>query len=138
MQLAEDSNILNSNFQKDVVDAMIRQPNSSDLIPFSENNIPGIIYASNYDLGTQGVSYFDKDYADYHVSTNEFQPWNQGWQYRNDGVDIQDNMDSDGNGFHVAFTDSDEWLIYSVNIENTGFLTSLLDIQGKYWINIIE
>ncbi len=131
MQLAEDSNILNSNFQKDVVDAMIRQPNSSDLIPFSENNIPGIIYASNYDLGTQGVSYFDKDYADYHVSTNEFQPWNQGWQYRNDGVDIQDNMDSDGNGFHVAFTDSDEWLIYSVNIENTGFYNLITRYSGE-------
>ncbi len=136
MELAEDSHISNNKYQKDVTDAMIRQPNSSELIPFSQNSIPGIINASDYDLGTQGISYYDKDFATYHVSTNEFQAWNQGWQYRNDGVDIQNNSEADGNGFHVAFTDSDEWLIYTVDVENTGYYNLITRYSGEYSGNI--
>ncbi|MAU30883.1 MAG: hypothetical protein CMC36_03115 [Flavobacteriaceae bacterium] len=132
MELAEDSHISNNKYQKDVTDAMLRQPNSSELIPFSQNSIPGIINASDYDLGTQGISYYDKDFATYHVSTNEFQAWNQGWQYRNDGVDIQNNSDADGNGFHIAFTDSDEWLIYTVDVENTGYYNLITRYSGEY------
>ena len=136
MELAEDSHISNNKYQKDVTDAMIRQPTSSELIPFSQNSIPGIINATDYDLGTQGASYFDKDFATYHVSTNEFQAWNQGWQYRNDGVDIQNNNDTEGNGFHVAFTDSDEWLIYTVDVEHTGYYNLITRYSGEYSGNI--
>ena len=122
MQLASDVNIANASFQKDVVDAMIRQPNSNQTIPFNQiPDIPGFFYASDYDLGTNGFSYNDSDFATYHVNTNSFQAWNQGWQYRNDGVDIENSQDAESNGFQVGFTDNDEWLQFTVNVLDSGF-----------------
>tara|TARA_B100000965_G_scaffold63229_1_gene49030 strand:+ start:6093 stop:8762 length:2670 start_codon:yes stop_codon:yes gene_type:complete len=123
MQLAEDSHISNNIFQKDVVDAMIRQINSNETLPFNEsnNNIPGILYASDYDLGPMGYAYSDDDYATYHINTDNFQAWNQGWQYRNDGVDIENSNDSEGNGYQVGFTYEDEWLLFTVEIQESGF-----------------
>ncbi len=123
MQLAEDSHVNNNKFQKDVVDAMIRQINSNETLPFEETNlIPGYLHAPNYDLGPMGYAYSDKDYATYHVSPdNDFQAWNQGWQYRNDGVDIENSNDWMGNGYHVAFTSEDEWILFTVEIEESGF-----------------
>ena len=122
MQLASDVHISNNTFQKDVVDAMIRQPNSNETIPFNDNTIiPGIIHASDYDLGTNGYAYNDSDYATYHINTDVFQAWNQGWQYRNDGVDIENSDDADSNGYQVGFTDNDEWLLYTVDILESGF-----------------
>ena len=122
MQLASDANIANASFQKDVVDAMIRQPNSNQTIPFNQiPDIPGLFYASDYDLGTNGFAYNDSDFATYHVNTNSFQAWNQGWQYRNDGVDIENSQDPESNGFQVGFTDNDEWLQFTVNVLDSGF-----------------
>ena len=122
MQLAEDSNISNNRFQRDVVDAMIRQVNSNETLPFDgPNNIPGVLYASDYDLGPMGYAYSDADYATYHVSTDNFQAWNQGYQYRNDGVDIENSSDPDGNGYQVGFIDEDEWLLFTVQIQESGF-----------------
>ena len=122
MQLAEDSHISNNRFQRDVVDAMIRQVSSNETLPFDElNNIPGVLYASDYDLGPMGFAYSDADYATYHINTDNFQAWNQGWQYRNDGVDIENSSDSDGNGFQVGFTNDDEWLLFTVEVQESGF-----------------
>ena len=122
MQLAEDSHISNNRFQKDVVDAMIRQVNSNETLPFSgQNTIPGVLYASDYDLGVMNYAYSDSDYATYHINTDNFQAWNQGWQYRNDGVDIENSNDTDGNGYQVGFTSEDEWLIFTVEIQESGF-----------------
>ena len=122
MQLAEDSHISNNRFQTDVVDAMIRQVNSNETLPFSgQNTIPGVLYASDYDLGVMNYAYSDSDYATYHINTDNFQAWNQGWQYRNDGVDIENSSDTDGNGYQVGFTSEDEWLIFTVEIQESGF-----------------
>ncbi len=122
MQLAEDSHISNNRFQKDVVDAMIRQVNSNETLPFiGQNTIPGVLYASDYDLGVMNYAYSDSDYATYHINTDNFQAWNQGWQYRNDGVDIENSSDTDGNGYQVGFTSEDEWLIFTVEIQESGF-----------------
>ena len=122
MQLAEDSHISNNRFQRDVVDAMIRQVSSNETLPFNgPNNIPGTLYASDYDLGPMGYAYSDADYATYHINTDNFQAWNQGWQYRNDGVDIENSSDTDGNGYQVGFTSEGEWLIFTVDIQESGF-----------------
>ena len=44
---------------------------------------------SQYDIGAQGIAYFDYDIADYRNTGPDFKPWNLGWSYRNDGVDIE-------------------------------------------------
>ena len=121
MQLAEDILVSNTLYQKDVVDAMIRQPGDNTTLAFSDNIIPGTIYASNYDLGNDGIAYSDKYSATYHIDTDNFQAWNQGWSYRNDGVDIESNNDSDSNGYHISFVDDGEWMVYTIDVQQSGF-----------------
>jgi hypothetical protein len=51
--------------------------------------------------------------------------WNEGWSYRNDGVDIQactDNHPS-GNGFNIAWTNDDEWLQYTIKSDSAAAYT---------------
>jgi aryl-phospho-beta-D-glucosidase BglC (GH1 family) len=120
MQLAEDTQVINNTYYKDVVDALIRQPNSSELKPFAPNLVPGIINASDYDLGTQGVAYNDTNYANFSLSTGSYSPWNQGWNYRNDGVDIQSGVVG-GNGLYLGFIDQGEWVKYTIDVDQTGF-----------------
>ena len=60
--------------------------------------------------------------ADYNLSTGNFTAWNSGWNYRNDGVDIQTNEDQmNSNGYHIGYTEKNEWLKYTVNIAETSF-----------------
>ena len=121
MQLAQDVLISNTIYQKDVIDAMIRQPGDNTTIPFTDHTIPGTIYASDYDLGNDGIAYSDNYSATYHIDTDNFQAWNQGWTYRNDGVDIESNNDSDSNGYHISFIQDGEWMLYTVDIQQSGF-----------------
>ncbi len=121
MQLAQNLLVDNSRYRKDVPDALIRQVQTDDIIPYSNHEIPGIVYLSDFDLGQNHFAYYDKVVADYNLSTGNFQAWNSGWSYRNDGVDIQTNEDTiNSNGFHIGFTEKGEWINYTVNITESG------------------
>ena len=113
MQFSEDVLIENSVYNSNVIDAMIRQPSNNQTIAFDDNNIPGILYLPNYDLGTQNFSYYDKTSATYQVSTDEYTTWNNGWTYRNDGVDIQTSNDNESNGYHIGWVEDGEWMLYT-------------------------
>jgi hypothetical protein len=86
--------------------------------PFVAANIPGRLYAVNYDVGNQGTAYFDTR------SKNEENwdgdAWNYGWEYRNDGVDIFSDTEAGNIGAHVGSTDSGEWLKYTANVLTGG------------------
>ena len=118
MQLSELLHIENCIFQKDVVDAMFRQITSDETLPFASHQVPGLIYASDYDLGISGAAYLDVQDANYQVSTGNFSAWNNGWTYRNDGVDIEKSGDNSSlsNGFSVGWTSTGEWLQYSTDV----------------------
>ena len=122
-QLTSDLLVDNNVYYKDVIDAMLRQPQDETHIPYANHSIPGVVYLSDYDLGTNGIAYNDIDYANYTLSSGEdYQPWNSGWAYRNDGVDIQTNSDAvNSNGYHIAYTKDNEWLKYTLNVTETGF-----------------
>ncbi|SDT90904.1 Por secretion system C-terminal sorting domain-containing protein [Polaribacter sp. Hel1_33_78] len=122
-QLTTDLLLDNNVYYKDVVDAVLRQPQDETHIPYANHTLPGIVYLSDYDLGTNGIAYYDVDYANYTLSTGEdYQPWNSGWNYRNDGVDIQTNSDNiNSNGYHIGYTKNKEWLKYTVEVTETGF-----------------
>ncbi|WP_158303618.1 PQQ-dependent sugar dehydrogenase [Methanosphaerula palustris] len=66
--------------------------------------IPGMIEAENYDTGGQGIAWFDRT------------PGNEGGAYRQDDVDIE----TGGSGHVVAFVKSSEWLIYTVDVQESG------------------
>jgi aryl-phospho-beta-D-glucosidase BglC (GH1 family) len=108
--------IENCVFQKDVIDALIRQPINNNIIPFAENTIPGIIYAPDYDMGQITNAYNDNDYEK--ITQNGI--WNIGWNYRNDGVDIEACSDFNSNGFNVGWIESGEWLKYTIKASESG------------------
>ncbi len=92
-------------FTPEVVDAMTRQVTDKDVKPFKNNLVEpnAIVFAADYDIGRSGTAYHDKDSADYWVDTQKRTPWNSGYQYRNDGVDIQSCKDEVSNGYSVGW-----------------------------------
>lgn len=76
--------------------------------------IPGVIQAEDYDVGGQSVSFSDKDFV------------NEGNVYREDGVDVVGLGCSDSaatvdcSGYAIGYTQSGEWVEYSVNVKESG------------------
>jgi len=131
MQLTDDLKIENCRYQSDVIDAMFRQVESNDARPFKIHHVPGIIYASDYDYGTNGVAYSDNDAANYSVSTGTYTAWNNGWAYRNDGVDIEVCNDIiNANGYNVGWIETDEWMQYSTDVQEDGLYQAHLRIAS--------
>ena len=139
MELALNSNSINCDYQKDVHDAKIRQPHTDATVPYAAHIVPGRIHMSDFDLGKIGYAYYDEDYANY---GGTFQAWNEGWSYRNDGVDIEknDNLEN-GNGYNVGYVNKGEWINYTTNIEGAGvydltiYLASTMS-NGQFHISV--
>jgi hypothetical protein len=80
--------------------------------------IPGTIQAENYDLGGQGIAYNDNDAV------------NSGGQYRTtEGVDVETTGDT-GGGYDVGFTNTGEWMKYTVNVTTTGAYTLIARVAS--------
>ncbi|MFY0255329.1 carbohydrate-binding protein [Chitinophaga sp. 30R24] len=76
--------------------------------------IPGTIGFEQFDKGGESVAYHDNDVN------------NNGAQYRpNEGVDIE-NAGNGENGYDVGWTNSGEWLIYTVMVNEPGQYRLLL------------
>lgn len=132
MRLAEDLKTENNIFHADVVDAMFRQPFSSETKPFKANVIKAgaSLAAVDYDLGINGQAYFDQDTADYHVSTQKTTIGNRGGTYRNDGVDIRKHTASKA-GYFVSDTEAGEWLQYTINVQEAGVYRLTMNVAAK-------
>ncbi|MBB6463577.1 carbohydrate-binding protein [Flammeovirga kamogawensis] len=116
MTYARNYNIANVKIKYDVVDAMMRQPYTTETIPFKNHLLGENIYLSDYDLGRNGSAYSDNTVANYSMNTNEFVAWNTGWSYRNDGVDMQKCTDTETNGYNLGWVETNEWLQYTINV----------------------
>lgn len=120
MQLAEAAKLENTVIKRDVIDALIRQPFSNATIPFRNTviNNGAVLNAVDYDLGRNGLAYFDTDTADYHISDGAKQGGNRGRMYRNDGVDIA--IDRGANSYFITHTEPGEWLQYTIVVAKGG------------------
>lgn len=116
MGMAEGLKLDNCLFNSGVVDAMFRQVKDNTTKPFALNTVPGKIFAVNYDYGKNGIAYKDNDYH----NTNNGSTWNNGWVYRNDGVDIEQCSDAITNGYNVGWTGTGEFLTYTVDVQQNG------------------
>jgi hypothetical protein len=119
-EAAENLKSENCRFNKDIIDAMFRQVNDKTNKPFTENKIPGRIYAVDFDLGYPGEAYSDSD----NERTGEpgKNGGNRGRLYRNDGADIEACKDDPEhtNGFNVNYIEDNEWLRYTVSADTEG------------------
>lgn len=117
MELAERLKLQHCTINYPVADALLRQPSEGTAIPFKQHDLPGIVYATDFDLGQNGVAYLDDFYQNTHVSTGNYTAWNNGWAYRNDGVDIERSNDAPPtNGFNVGWISPGEWMQYTVDV----------------------
>jgi endoglucanase len=117
MNMALDHKMENCVFHKDVIDALFRQVYSDEAVPYATQDIPGVVYPSDFDMGVLNSAYYDTDVANYQVSTGSYTAWNNGWVYRNDAVDLQETTDNvNTNGYNLGWLSTDEWIQYSVNV----------------------
>lgn len=86
--------------------------------PFAALHIPGSIDAVQYDYGANSVGYADADFQN--TGGAGATQWNNGWQYRNDGVDIEHCTDPHGAAYNVGWIEDNEWLKYTVQIAQEG------------------
>jgi endoglucanase len=127
MQMVENLKLEHCRINRDVIDAFTRQVNNTSTIPFQTLSLPGIIHATDYDMGKQACAYFDSDYQ----NTGNNGTWNIGGKYRNDGVDIEECTDTlYSNGFNVGWTSAGEWLKYTVQIDSTAGYSLLIRYAG--------
>lgn len=114
-------------------------PGAVEYVPLS---LPGTLYASDFDFGNSGVAYYDTT-----TSNLTFGPWgsyNQGFAYRNDGVDIESASDTVGasNGYHVGYIEAGEWMKYSVQVQQAGAYRLQLRVASPQyndnWTNVAE
>ena len=144
MALADNLLVENSRFRKDIPDALIRQVQTDETIPYNgtASVIPGVVHMSDFDLGKNNFAYYDTVVGDYNLSTGDYTAWNSGWSYRNDGVDIEKNTDDvNSNGFHVGFVEQGEWMKYTVNITEAAVYKATVRIAtqetgGEFYLSI--
>jgi hypothetical protein len=133
MELTNNLKLENCIYHKDVIDAMFRQVNSSDTKPFAKNLIgsKGTVQAVDFDLGRNGFAYFDKDTANYYISTGGGRTdGNRGHVYRNDGVDITSSNDA-ASKYYVYSIETGEWLQYTVQVDRKGVYSIQLLVSAE-------
>ena len=97
---------------------------------YSSFKPPGLLPAVNYDTGNNNVAYFDTQIEDPSKFSPETQSWNNGWSYRNDGVDIGSTMINGKINYFVGWIEDDEWLKYSIDVEDPGNFKILVEIAS--------
>lgn len=117
MKMADNYKMQNVTVKPDVIDAMFRQVQTNDTKSYKKHLIPGKISAVEYDLGTNGFAYSDKDFVNYRVATGNFDQWNKGNTMRNDGVDILPCNDAGSKGYQVSFIEDGEWLLFTTQVK---------------------
>jgi len=127
IQQAQALSITQTDFHAGVIDALIRQPGNTNTIPFVENQIPGVIYGAHYDLGKRGFAYDDTDYQNVGGGS-----WNNGWSYRNDGVDIEQCNDAFTLGYNIGWIEHGEWIKHTVVVQQSGTFNLNLRISSPH------
>lgn len=113
-QMARDLAIDKTTLRPDVLASWFSPDFNVRNIPYTDLSIPGNIFAVHYDIGNQGVSYYDKEYKQ--VSSDDNQNvGNRGWSFRNDGVDIEACSDP-AVDYNIGWIETGEWLEYTVNV----------------------
>lgn len=129
-ELLENLKLENNIYHTNVVDALFRQVNSDEAIPFLQDNTVRkntSIQAVDYDLGRQRVAYYDTDSASYRFTPGVNTVGNRGRTYRNDGVDIY----QDDEGHYIGHIEDGEWWQYTLQVEDGGIRHIVLQVATE-------
>ena len=115
---AEALKIENCELRPGVIPALL-DPNFTQVAtPFGNLTVPGAVPAAYYDLGSNGIAYVDAEYKN--EAGGGGTVWNQGYAFRNDGVDLEACSDPSGAAYNVGWTAVGERLYYTVNVLEAG------------------
>ncbi|RMF10863.1 MAG: carbohydrate-binding protein [Candidatus Neomarinimicrobiota bacterium] len=117
-RMADNLNVDSCTYRPDMADALFREDFFRTPHAFTDHVLPGTLYAAQYDLGANGVAYSDHEYQNTGSAPNNV--GNQGWVYRNDGVDIGKSATLTGFPYYVGWMNAQEWLGYTVEISYGG------------------
>jgi regulation of enolase protein 1 (concanavalin A-like superfamily) len=120
MELADSVRLENCRLQTEVIRSIQNQPGNRDTAPFTQHQIPGRIHAADYDQGMNGHAYSDSAWENYNLTTSNYTASNEGWSYRNNGVDVQTCADALSNGYNVGWFVAPEWMRYTVTVATPG------------------
>ena len=115
--LAENLHIDSTEVREGVLKALFDPTFRTEREPFKSHVIPGYINAVDYDYGNNLLAYRDVDPKAVSGSPGT---GNTGGQYRNDGVDIERSTDPEGFDYNVGWIEGNEWIKYTVNVEQQG------------------
>lgn len=129
MKMTEQLISTNCEYHPDVIDAMFRQQTEDTPKPYRKHEIPGLIHAVDFDMGRHTVAYQDAEFMNNGSGNGN---WNQGWTYRNDGVDIEKSDDDSelSNGYDVSWIGPGEWLLYTVDVKQAGAYEVTFRVKG--------
>lgn len=129
MKMTEQLISANCAYHPDVIDAMFRQQTENTPKPYTNHEIPGIIHAVDFDMGRHQIAYHDAEFMNNGIGNGN---WNQGWTYRNDGVDIEQSTDTSdqSNGYNVGWIEAGEWLLYTVEVKQAGAYDVTFRVSG--------
>jgi len=132
MDMTVNLKLENCTINRSVIDAMFRQVTTIATKPYTNLIVPGMIHATDYDLGRNSYAYFDTDTANFQYSNGgTYTAWNSGWTGRNDGVDIETNHDVlNSNGFDIGWTVPGEWMKYTIEVDSTAGYDMIIRYAG--------
>ena len=93
--------------------------------PYVPHSIPGMIPAAFYDIGRRGLSYHDSDFWN-----DGDGGYNDGWVFRNDGVDLEYNNSNDIPAT-VGWTAPGDWTGYTIESVDPGVYDVSISIASE-------
>ena len=130
MSMANSLHFDSCKVNEDLIRALVDPTYNSIPISYSNFSPPGLLPATDYDSGNNSVSYFDNWVEDPNKFSPETKSWNNGWSYRNDGVDIGSTIINNQKNYYVGWIESGEWMRYTIKPEEPGNYKMMVEIAS--------
>jgi len=116
----------NTTVAPDVIHALIHNQDTTATKAFGFHQVNEWISFIHYDLGRDGYAYKDRLSQNIHDEQGQWKVWNEGQQYRNDGVDIGGVPDR----YYVSWTEPGEWLQFTIQEPKASEYALELETKG--------
>ena len=130
MSMANSLHFDSCKVNEDLIRALVDPTYNSIPIPYSNFSPPGLLPATDYDSGNNSVSYFDNWVEDPNKFSPETKSWNNGWSYRNDGVDIGSTIINNQKNYYIGWIEAGEWMRYTIKPEEPGNYKMMVEIAS--------
>ena len=130
MSMANSLHFDSCKVNEDLIRALVDPTYNSIPISYSNFSPPGLLPATDYDSGNNSVSYFDNWVEDPNKFSPETKSWNNGWSYRNDGVDIGSTIKNNQKNYYVGWIEDSEWMRYTIKPEEPGNYKMMVEIAS--------